>query len=71
MRAVVSCYNCTAASPIDLYHMRSQALFHTGNLEKSLFLEFEIESNMIICSIKPLSVQQYVKNFYFGVPYSV
>ena len=33
----------------DLFHMRSQPLFHTEKLEKNLFLAFEIESIMMIC----------------------
>ena len=31
---------------IDLYHMLSQTLLHTEKLEKSLFLAFEIESDL-------------------------
>ena len=36
-------------------------------LENSLFLAFEIESNITLCSLKPLSVQQLVKNFHLGI----
>ena len=39
-------------------------------LEKSLFLAFEIESNIMICSLKPFSVQ-FVKNFHLGFKNSV
>ena len=38
-------------SRIDRYHMRSQSLFQT---EKSLFLAFEIESDVMIYSLKRL-----------------
>ena len=31
--------------------MRSQLLFHTEKLKRSLFLAFEIESDMIKCSL--------------------
>ena len=50
---------------IDL-HMLSQPLFHT-ELETNLSLAFEIESNIMICSLKPLSVQQFEKKFHLAV----
>ena len=52
---------------IDLFHIRSQPLFHAENLEKSLFLVFEIEFDIMIESLKPLSVQQFVKSFHLGI----
>ena len=54
--------------------MRTQRLFHTEKLEKSLFLAFGIESDIMICSLKPLSVQkqrQFVNNLHPGVQNSV
>ena len=46
----------------DIFLIRGQPLFHTEKLEKSLFLAFEIESNIMICGLKPPSVQRFVKN---------
>ena len=51
--------------------MRSQPLFHADNLGKSLFLAFEIESTVLIFSLKPLSLQIFVKNFYLDAQNSV
>ena len=50
----------------DLYHMPSQPFFRTGNLKNSVFLAFEIESKIMMSSLKPLSVQQFVKNLHLG-----
>ena len=35
----------------DLFHMRSQPLFCADKIEKSLLLAFEIESNVLMCSL--------------------
>ena len=35
--------------------------------EKILFLAFEIKPNIMICSPKPPSVQQFVRNFHLAV----
>ena len=56
---------------IDLFHLRSQPLFHREGLEESLVLAFEIESITMICSLKLISGLQFVKNFHLGVQYSV
>ena len=56
--------NYSLFDKIDLFQMQTQPLFHTDKLEKSLSLAFEIASNTMICSLKPLSVQQFVKNFH-------
>ena len=50
--------------------LAGQPLFHAEQLEKSLFLTFEVKSNIMIFSLKPLSVQQFVNNFYLGAPIS-
>ena len=44
---------------------------HTEELEKSLFLAFEIESDVMICSLKPVFVQHFQNNFHLGVHNSV
>ena len=51
--------------------MRSQPLLYVVKIEKSLFLVFEVASNIMICSLKPLSVQQFVENFHLGIQNSV
>ena len=44
------------------------ASFPCRKLQKSLSLELiEITFNIMICSARPLSVQQFVKNFHLGV----
>ena len=43
------------------FHMRSQPLFHAEKVEKSVSLAFKIESDIMICSLKPLPAQQFVK----------
>ena len=50
---------------VDLFHMRTQSLFHTEKLETSIFLAFEIASNLMKCSVKHLSVQQLCKDLPF------
>ena len=35
--------------------------------EKSLFFALEIQSNLMVCILKHLSVLQFVKNFHHGV----
>ena len=61
----------SVSAATDLYQMRPQLLFHTEKLENSLLLAFEIESNIMICSQKPLSVQQFLKSFHLGNQNSV
>ena len=39
---------------IYLFHMRFHPLFHTEKLKKSPFLAFKMESDIMICSQKPL-----------------
>ena len=56
---------------IDLFYMQPQRLFCADKLEKCLFLAFEIQSNLMIWSLKPLSVQKLVKNVHLGVENSV
>ena len=47
---------------IDHFDIRSQPRFQKRiNLEKSLLLTFEFEFNIMICSLKPISVQQFAK----------
>ena len=47
------------------------ASVHTEKLKKSLFLAFGIDSDIMMCSSKPLSVKQFVKNVQVGVSSSV
>ena len=49
--------------------MRSQPHFHTGKIQKGLFLAFEIVSNIKICNLNPLFVQQLMKNFHLAVQF--
>ena len=51
--------------------MRCQPLFYAEKLEKSLLLAFKIESNILIFSLKRLSLQQFAKDFYLGAENSV
>ena len=52
---------------INLYQILCDLLFHTEKHGKSLFLAFEIESDIMTSSLKPLSVQQFVRIFHLGV----
>ena len=56
---------------IHLHHMWSQNIFHAEKFEKSFFLAFEVESNIMTYSRKPLSEQQFEKNFHLTVQNSV
>ena len=52
--------------------MQSQKnLFHAEKLQRRLLLGFKIQSDITIFSLKLLSVQQFVQNFYLGVQNSV
>ena len=56
---------------MDLYHMQFQPLFPADKLDITLFLAFEIASNIVVRSLKHLFVQQFVANFDVGIQNSV
>ena len=51
--------------------MRIQPVFRTEKPEKSFFLAFEIDFDIVICNLKPLFIRQFAKNFHIGVQNSV
>ena len=55
----------------DLFLTGSQPLCHTDKRENSFLLMFGIESSIMIYSLKPLSIQQFLKNFYLVAQNSV
>ena len=42
---------------VDLYHMLPQPVFDTEKLQKSLFMAFQIESDLMTDSLKAISIQ--------------
>ena len=65
-------YVCVDKVDLSFSHL-VPASYHSGQLDKNLFVAFEIQFNKMMCSlrIKLLSIQQFIKNFHYGVQNSV